>query len=129
MIIWGGRNGGTLANDGAAYDPATDKWSPLPDTGAPSAREGHIAVWTGSEMIVFGGTDSGGVAATGAAYNPATGKWRPLTNPGSPVARTSATAAWTGTEVLVFGGQGNTQPVAALQRLAPQPAWYFYRKP
>jgi N-acetylneuraminic acid mutarotase len=129
MIIWGGRNGGVLANDGAAYDPATDKWSALPGTGAPSAREGHIAVWTGAEMIVLGGTDSSGVVATGAAYNPATGKWRPLTNPGSPVARTSATAAWTGTEVLVFGGQDNSQPVASLQRLSPQPAWYFYRKP
>lgn len=129
MIIWGGRIGGILANDGAAYDPATDTWSALPVAGAPTARDGHIAVWTGTEMIVIGGADSSGVVATGAAYNPAIGKWRPLTNPGSPVARSGATAAWSGTEVLIFGGQGNTQPVAALQRLSPQPAWYFYRKP
>jgi N-acetylneuraminic acid mutarotase len=129
MIIWGGRNGEVLANDGAAYDPTTDTWSALSLAGAPTARDGHIAAWTGTEMIVFGGVDSSGVVATGAAYNPTTGKWRPLANSGSPVARTGAAAVWSGTEVLLFGGQSSGQPLAALQRLSPQPAWHFYRKP
>jgi phospholipase C len=31
-------------------------------------------------------------------------------------------------ELIVFGGQSGSVPVAALQRLTPQPTWYFYRK-
>jgi hypothetical protein len=51
---------------GAAYDPATDRWQPLPDLGrrgtAPGSwrgRNSHLAVWTGSEMVVWGGTNVG----------------------------------------------------------------------
>ena len=39
------------------------------------------------------------------------------------------TAAWTGSEALFFGGRIEGSPLAALQRLTPQPAWYFFRKP
>ncbi len=129
MIVWGGSNGGVFAGDGAAYDPVAQTWSGLSSTNAPSARSGHDAVWTGAEMIVFGGMNASGVLADGAAYNPVTDKWRPLTNPGAPVARSAATAVWSGTEVLIFGGLAGSQPLAALQRLNPQPAWYLYRKP
>ncbi len=38
-------------------------------------------------------------------------------------ARSGATAVWMGTEILILGGQANGQPVAALQKLNPQPAW------
>lgn len=129
MIIWGGRDGGSYLADGAAYDPVTDSWTSLPSVNAPSARADHAAVWTGAEMVVVGGVNASGVLATGAAYDPAANKWRSLTNPGSPVARSGATAVWSGTEVLIFGGQANGQSLASLQRLNPQPAWYFYRKP
>ena len=47
---------------------------------------------------------------------------------GGPLARTKPAVVWTGTEVMVFGGQSGGQRVASLQRLSPQPAWYFYRK-
>jgi N-acetylneuraminic acid mutarotase len=129
MIVWGGRNGSAYFSDGAAYDPASDSWSALAGANAPSARSDHNAVWNGSEMIVLGGANASGALATGAAYDPVADKWRSLTNHGSPVARSGAGAVWSGTEVLVFGGQANGQPVAALQKLNPQPAWYFYRKP
>ena len=129
MIVWGGRNGGVFSGDGAVYDPATDAWSPMSSTNAPSAREGHSAVWTGTEMVVFGGADGVSALASGAAYDPAANKWRTLTNPGSPVARRAATAIWSGTEMLLFGGEADGQALGALQRLNPQPAWYFYRKP
>ena len=33
----------------------TDQWGATSTTNAPSARDGHTAVWTGSEMIVWGG--------------------------------------------------------------------------
>lgn len=128
MIVWGGRNGSAFLGDGALYDPATDVWTTLSATGAPSARAGHVALWTGSEMLVFGGEDATGALATGAAYDATANKWRTLNSSGNPTARSEAKAVWSGTELLVFGGKTNGQPIAAIQRLNPQPAWYFYRK-
>lgn len=128
FIVWGGRNGSSYFGDGALYDPATDAWTALPTAGAPSARAGHAAVWTGSEMLVFGGEDSAGEVATGAAYDVSANKWRTLNTSGGPVGRSDSKAVWTGNELVMFGGKTSGQPVASLQRVNPQPAWYFYRK-
>src|SRR4051812_48054414 len=35
--------------------PCTDEWAATSTTNAPSGRDGHTAVWTGSEMIVWSG--------------------------------------------------------------------------
>ena len=132
MLVWGGKQGGVPVNTGASFDPVANTWTALPTTGAPNARFGHVAVWTGVEMLVFGGQtgpSTTSAVATGAAFNPATGQWRPLTSGGSPVARTQAAGVWTGSELLVFGGTSGNASLAALQRLNPQPTWYFYRKP
>ncbi len=130
MLVWGGVNDGGPLGEGAAYDPLKNVWTPLSTDGAPAAREQHSAVWTGSEMIIYGGVTATGTTATGGAYDPATDRWRPLSNPGAPQARSGATAAWTGSEALFFGGRNEAgTPLAALQRLNPQPAWYFFRKP
>jgi N-acetylneuraminic acid mutarotase len=129
MIVWGGRNGGTLLGDGASYDPVADAWTALPSLGAPSARSGHIAVWTGQEMLIVGGDTATGPTSTGAAYDPAANRWRALPSAGQSGARSGAAAVWTGAELAVFGGQAAGLPIAALQRLNPQPTWYFYRKP
>lgn len=131
-IVWGGKQGGVPVNTGAAYDPVANTWTALPTAGAPAARHGHVAVWTGEEMVVFGGQtgpSASSAVATGGAYNPATGQWRSLGNGGSPLARTQAAGVWTGSELLVFGGTAGSAPVGTLQRLNPQPTWYFYRKP
>jgi N-acetylneuraminic acid mutarotase len=128
MLVWGGDYAGTYLADGAAYDPVANAWSPLTATNAPSPREGAAWVWTGQEMLVFGGETGAGTAADGGAYNPLTGQWRALSGLGSPLARSGATAAWTGSELLVFAGLSNGTPLASLQRLNPQPAWYLYRK-
>ncbi|MEW6305982.1 MAG: kelch repeat-containing protein [Verrucomicrobiota bacterium] len=129
MIVWGGKNGGSFFNDGAVYDPVTNEWSPISSENAPAARANHNAVWTGAEMIVLNGENASGALATGAAYSPAANKWRPLANPGLPMARSATSAVWTGLEILIFGGQAEGQPLSALQRLNPQPAWHFFRKP
>ncbi len=128
MIVWGGHRAGVPCGDGAAYDPATDSWESLPTTGSPTARFNHAAVWTGQEMLILGGSNGAREFATGAAYNPLTGVWRSLSSSGNPLARTEATAIWAGTEVLVFGGRAQGMAVASMQRLVPQPVWYFYRK-
>lgn len=132
MLVWGGQNGGTPLGDGAAYDPAANTWTPLPTSGAPAPRSAHVAVWTGSEMLVFGGATAGGPVSSGGAYDPATGQWRTLSEVGQPVARSGGAGVWSGSELLVFGGLTSSAPslpVAAPQRLNPQPTWYLYRKP
>jgi hypothetical protein len=55
MIIWGGESPTADFNTGARYNPGTNSWMPTATTNAPTARCGHTAVWTGSEMIVWGG--------------------------------------------------------------------------
>ena len=67
MIIWGGNglgggNGfsGSL-NTGGKYNPENG-WTATSTTNAPSARDSHTAVWTGSRMIVWGGNYNDGVA-------------------------------------------------------------------
>ena len=71
MVIWGGDDFFTSFNDGARYDPVTDRWSAtdLTINEVPTARIDHSAVWTGTEMIVWGGND-GTLTTTGGRYTP-----------------------------------------------------------
>jgi len=130
MAIWGGQSGGVVLGDGAAWCPSCDQWKSLSIANAPSPRTDHAAVWTETEMLIVDGANAAGDLATSAAYDSLTEQWRALSGLGGPLARTKPVAVWTGTEVLVFGGSVGSPPTAvgALQRLAPQPAWYFYRK-
>ena len=52
----------------------TDGWIATSTTNAPDARNGHTAVWTGSEMIVWGGVGAG-YFNTGGRYNPSIDDW------------------------------------------------------
>ena len=112
MIIWGGQDGNLslVYNTGAAYDPATNTWTILTTTGAPSGRCAPGAVWSGTEMIIWGGntTCSGTPSNTGARYNPATDTWTGITSTGAPTARQDAPAVWTGTKMIVWGGGGGS---------------------
>jgi hypothetical protein len=130
LLIWGGERiggdthdsegdeeeGATLFDDGAAYDPATDRWTPMAKSPL-AARAGAVAVWTGRMMLVWGGgsTEENGVAfRDGAAYDPATNSWRPIgAAPVWPGAQYTAT--WTGRVMVVWGGsrgQGAAYDVA-----------------
>ncbi len=110
MIVWGGvsgpQNGAPSVGSGARYDVATDSWSPVAATGAPSPRDGHTAVFTGTEMIVWGGRDVHVYLRDGARYDLATDTWAPLPAPGAPASRFRHTAVWTGDEMIVWGGYG-----------------------
>ena len=57
MIVWGGDNDSPPyeLNTGGRYNPNTDSWTATSTINAPSGRDDHTAVWTGSEMIVWGG--------------------------------------------------------------------------
>src|SRR5437667_1722895 len=81
-----------------------DAWGATSTVNAPTARDSHTAVWTGSEMIVWGGRSSGGYLNTGGRYNPSTDSWVATTTTGAPAARYLHTAGWTGSEMIVWGG-------------------------
>ncbi len=113
MIVWGGYfydGSYHYLNTGGRYNPATNTWRST-STGAnvPSGRDGHTAVWTGTEMIVWGGWFYDGSSYyylnTGGRYNPATDTWvGTSTGATVPEARLGHTAVWTGTEMIVWGG-------------------------
>jgi len=71
LLIWGGETktsgGFVIPPHGLAYDPKTDRWSPLPQAPLRGRRE-PVAAWTGRSLLLWGG-DSG--LADGAAFTPA----------------------------------------------------------
>jgi hypothetical protein len=121
MVVWGGSrpaSGGrsTVLSDGAAYDPARDRWRPLapaPVRSAPATELGVgvevdvDAAWTGHGMFVWNGV-------AGALYAPTLDQWSRFPdlgrwNPGD-------TAAWTGEELIVWGGTSGAAYDPALRR-------------
>jgi N-acetylneuraminic acid mutarotase len=111
MIVWGGYyydSGDRYPNNAGRYSPSTDSWlATSSGANVPSGRNGHTAVWTGTEMIVWGGSGSDGANInTGGRYNPSTDSWLATSTGASvPSARRAHAALWTGTEMLVWGGQ------------------------
>lgn len=87
--------------EGREWSFETTHWEALSTTGAPTARLGHTAVWTGTEMIVWGGEPA---TLAGGRYDPATDTWRPLSVVGAPAPRRDHTAVWTGAAMIVWGG-------------------------
>src|SRR5207247_2827499 len=81
-----------------------DMWTPTSTTNAPSGRDVHTAIWTGSEMIVWGGGNGSGALNTGGRYNPTTDSSTATSPTNAPAARASHTAVWTGSEMIVWGG-------------------------
>ncbi|HKY77398.1 MAG TPA: hypothetical protein VJS45_14720 [Acidimicrobiia bacterium] len=111
LVAWGGQaaDGHEASANGAAYDPAADRWDVLPP--APiTGRFGTSAVWTGKEVLFWGGQDgSAAIFADGAGYDPAAREWRAL--PAAPIgARTGHQAVWMGSEMVVWGGFGQCCP-------------------
>ena len=117
LVIWGGMPPNpTLGplNTGGIYDPAEDLWSPTATTGAPWARAGHTAVWTGSRMLVWGGGNEEGDHQAGwrqaGLYDPVGDGWTLATLTGAPEGRREHLAVWTGDEMVVWGGGNEYVP-------------------
>ncbi|TVQ34817.1 MAG: hypothetical protein EA370_10045 [Wenzhouxiangella sp.] len=109
LMVWGGLTGSTTStrtDDGARLNLATEQWVLLPETGAPEARFGHSAVWSGEEMIIWGGR-GGDFLGDGARYHPASDSWLPVSNDLAADPRETHTAIWTGTEMIIWGGWRN----------------------
>ncbi len=121
---------GSTAMDVTPLDAAPDTWTPTTTTDAPSARDLHTAVWTGSEMIVWGGSSTTRLN-TGGRYDPATDAWTATTTTGAPTARASHTAVWTGSEMIVWGGDSGGSTLNTGGRLGPAAiptTMYLFRK-
>jgi hypothetical protein len=87
---------------------SVDSWTATTTTNAPTAREIHTAVWTGTKMIVWGGIGAGSTNLnTGGQYDPAD-SWTATTTSGAPAGISSHTAVWTGTKMIVWGGTDGT---------------------
>ena len=109
MIVWGGSGQdvfSSMLNSGGRYDPATDSWTATNVADAPSPRDLHTAVWTGSEMIVWGGTGDFINFNSGGRYNPGADSWIAMTSI-APYPRYLHTAIWTGTYMIVWGGNSD----------------------
>ena len=110
MIVWGGdfsppRHNHLDFNTGGKYNPSTDSWTATSSTNAPSARESHTAIWTGSEMIVWGGFEYPSTFFnTGGRYNPNTDSWVATNTTNAPFPRFVHTAVWTGSEMIIWNG-------------------------
>lgn len=106
MIVWGGFSG-LYFSDGGQFDPAGGAggaWTPTNNAGAPSARNHHTAVWTGTKMIVWGGSDSTITLNSGGIYDLANDSWSATPSTDAPSARWLHSAFWTGTKMLIWGG-------------------------
>jgi hypothetical protein len=90
VIVWGGiglpkNNDRKAFDDGARYDPATDTWTAMATTGAPSGRADAIVRWAGGQLVVFAGNpgrfaslrDGADVPTSigGALYDPQHDRW------------------------------------------------------
>ncbi len=76
MIVWGGDNLAFAFSSGGMYDPLAAKWITMTNAAPLAPRQGHVAVWTGSEMITFNGSAHDGTAYdTGAAFRPRKVYW------------------------------------------------------
>jgi N-acetylneuraminic acid mutarotase len=113
MIVWGGyvyNNINQFLNTGGMYNPTTNSWTATTTVNAPSARQNHTAVWTGSQMIVWGGINFSdpcncGPYNTGGRYDPGTNSWTATSTTNAPAGSYYHTAVWTGSEMIIWGGE------------------------
>jgi N-acetylneuraminic acid mutarotase len=77
LFLWSGGSGTTASGPaiagGATYDVATETWTPMDTTNAPTVRARASVVWTGNEAIVWGGSNNASgdkYYADGAVYRP-----------------------------------------------------------
>jgi hypothetical protein len=75
LLVWGGHSripnqGLRPLRDGAAYDPASDRWQPIPSAPAGVQGTSIAAVWTGSRMLVWVGNAPDGRPSAPAMTRP-----------------------------------------------------------
>jgi hypothetical protein len=108
LVIAGscGDAGEIRCQDGAAYNPAANTWTPIPALAGGAIAPETVSAWTGSELLIWSATTSQDglrIRNSASAYNPRTRRWRTL--PPAPITpRRLAAAVWAGDRLLVWGG-------------------------
>jgi N-acetylneuraminic acid mutarotase len=141
MLVWGGSTtvmagAGKPTNEsfieGARFNPATGRWTPISTNGAPGERSSHVAVWTGTEMLVWGGGNAKSECLnTGGRYDPATDRWLPMTLESVPAPRYMMrpdAGIWTGKQLLVVGGYDLNTEFSSSHAWTPAPAMQLYQR-
>jgi hypothetical protein len=113
-IVYGGSNvwvgkGQAMALDslpdprrnGAAYDPAADRWRPIQSGPAVWPTGESVAAWTGLEMIVKGERRL-------EIYNPFLDRWDDSAETSVPGNLPARDVFWTGTELVFWDGLTHT---------------------
>lgn len=111
-IVWGGGllTSNVTYNTGGVYDLATNTWTAMTTTGAPSKRHACVSAWNGSKMLIWGGYDFTNRLGNGGLYDLATNTWSPISNTSAPSARSSYVpgGVWAGDRLLIWGGMGSS---------------------
>jgi hypothetical protein len=127
-LVWGGQTGQPICEsqpklvplgDGAAYDPASNRWTPIARSGAPTPRSNFITYGLIDGFLVLGGhldPEEAGLygddaAFDGAMYQLSSRRWTPIDMQGGPripsLYRGHGTAiSWTGRRLLIAHQQG-----------------------
>ncbi|MCX6162141.1 MAG: hypothetical protein NTV87_12520, partial [Ignavibacteriae bacterium] len=85
-----------------------ESWTATSTTNAPSARERHSAVWSGTSLIIWGGAEGTGLSTnSGGVYNYSSDTWTPTSLTNAPASRLAHIGVWTGTKMVVWGGNLN----------------------
>lgn len=114
LVVWSGQSGADFFGDIHAYDPATNRWTRLPDAGAaPEARYGSCAGLgpDGRLWISHGFTFAGRFADT-RHYDFATRAWTEVTPAdGGPVKRCLHDCIWAQSgQLVLYAGQTDGVP-------------------
>lgn len=128
FLVWGGyANVGTpdetTADDGASYDPVSDRWRMVEDAPIPGVRNG-TAVWTGEELWVlggYGGRNGYETVTAAAAYAPDRDAWRTL--PDVPVPFLAASWSQTTGQAVAVGVDPASGEVGVWTLAADETRW------
>lgn len=123
FLVWGGVGAAEIFTDGAALDPASNLWTPLPDVpGGFESRIDFASAWTGTHLVIWGGRTFGGLISEGWALDPAAETWTQLpAYPGDPAYL--ASAVWVDGKFVVWGGQTTSGSSNAGYYFTPNPDW------
>ena len=128
IVVWGGVdatvNWTTMIGDGAVYDAARDRWTPMSPQSAPGPRVETIAFAARGQAFLWGGTDwkkdsLGNLTAfrDGAMYDPTRDLWTPISTADSPVRPVDG--FWAEQQGLVYLWAGQDSPGASLWTYNP----------
>jgi|GEM_PF-5177194 len=116
LVVWGGVASTTngMVNDGAVYDLASDSWSVMSTTGAPSARFESAGIVSGGKLLIFGGRGHLSIdtiyAEGGGVYDLLSDTWTSYSPLSCPTARTGYDWFVANDRAYIIGG---TATVAA----------------